>query len=71
MCEYCEKEKIEDASAELLERIKTGKNKPLLEGRCSTIKIYLQFNGKYLLTDGFGYVKINNCPMCGRKLPEE
>lgn len=71
MCEYCKMEKIEETDGEFINKIVLGRNKPMFEERNGcVVQISLYGNGKYVLMDGWGYIEINHCPVCGRKLEE-
>lgn len=71
MCEYCELEKIEDVDGKFINKIVSGRNKPLFEERNGcVVQISLSGNGKYILTNGYGGIEISCCPICGRGLKD-
>lgn len=71
MCEYCELEKIEDVDGEFINKIVSGRNKPLFEERNGcVVQISLSVNGKYVLTDGYGGIEISYCPIFGRRMKD-
>ena len=76
MCEYCEKG--ENFSIEFENAIAERKDEFVLLERIVDNKIFITANlgfinkkGKYQYCSTLSKVKINYCPICGRKLGEE
>lgn len=85
MCKYCEQRKVVKFSEGLIKQMTLGINDPLFYkrpkyigedpfGRPRTIESGIVgidlMDGKYVLTDGWGYIEINHCPVCGRRLKD-